>query len=207
MRLSIVGEVLLSFTDNRISKLRAFYDEGEMHFNIGLDDLKDQTDHLTSEEWDEFGDFYVEQRYEFEELLELKKHFSIVGLFTVFETFLRRMLRLLHHPADAVVVKRIMEMYLDDMKKEFSNLGVEITKPSCDWQAIMGIKEVRNCITHSDGRADKQRAKKLMNYGILVDQSRMVLPDGYFENSVDLVEAACKRIARNCQNILKEKHV
>ena len=207
MRLSIVVEALLSFTHNRISKLREFYDEGEMHFNIGLDDLKAQTDHLTSEEWDEFGDFYVEQRYEFEELRELKKHFSIVGLFTVFEMFLRRMLRLLHHPADAVVVKRILEMRFDDIKKEFSDLGVEIMKPSCDWQAIMGMKEVRNCITHSDGRADKQRAKNLVNYKIPVDQSRMVLPDGYFEKSADLVETTYKRIARNCQNILKEKHV
>ena len=95
LAIKIVIDALLSLTHNRISRLREFYDEGVRHFDIGLGDLKDQTDHLTSEEWDEFGDFYVDQRYEFEELLKLKRHFSIVGLFTGFETFLRRMLRLL----------------------------------------------------------------------------------------------------------------
>ena len=207
MRLSIIVNPLLSLTHNRISRLREFYDEGVRHFDIGLHDLEEQTDHLTSEEWDEVGDFYGKQRYEFEGLLELKRHFFIVGLFTVFEMFLRRMLLLLHRPVNAAERKRILWISVGDMQNKFSNLGVEITKPEPDWKLIVGMKEVRNCITHSDGRADKQRTKKLKRYKIPVDQSKMVLPDGYFEKSADLVETTCKRIAGDCKNILKEKHI
>ena len=207
MALNIVLDALLRLTHNRVSRLREFYDEGVRHFDIGLNDLEKKTGHLTPEEWDEVGDFYGEQRYEFEELLELKRHFSIVGLFTVFEMFLRRMLLLLHHPVDAAVRERILWMSVDKMEKKFSNLGVEITKPCCDWKAILGMKEVRNCIAHSGGRADEQREERLAKYKILVDRSKMVLPDGYFEKSADLIESTCKRIARNCQNILKEKHL
>ena len=205
LAINIVIDALLSRTHNRISRLREFYDEGVRHFDIGLDDLKEQTDPLTSEEWDEFRDFYVEQRYDFEELMELKRHFSIVGLFTVCEMFLRRMLLLLHHPVDAAARGRILWISVGKMEKKFSDLGVETTKP--DWQAIMELKEVRDCIVHSDGRADKQRKKRLELYEIPVGQSKMVLSDGYFGKSAGLIESACKRIARDCHNILKEKHV
>ena len=127
MRLSIIVNPLLSLTHNRISRLREFYDEGVRHFDIGLHDLEEQTDHLTSEEWDEVGDFYGEQRYEFEELLELKRHFFIVGLFTVFEMFLRRMLLLLHRPVNAAERKRILWISVGAMQNELGAALLEQT--------------------------------------------------------------------------------
>ena len=105
------------------------------------------------------------------------------------------------------MLKCIREMRFDDMKKEFAKLGVPITKPDRDWPAILGMKAVRNCITHVGGHPDKELAKKLAKYKIPVDQSKMVLPEGYFAECVDLVEDACKRIAKGCQDALKEGRV
>ena len=140
-----VARVLLNLAQSRISRLGDFYDEGERHFNIGIKDLEDRTAHLTQEEWDwGEGDLSIELRHELEELRELKRHFSIVGLFTAFEMFLRRTLRLLHR-GDASMSKRIPKMRLDDMKKGFAKTGVDITKPDRDWKSVVGMKEVRNC--------------------------------------------------------------
>ena len=198
---------MLKLTEFRISRLVEFYDEGVMHFDIGLDELQDQQHHLAPEEWDEFGDIYADQRYDLEELLKLKRHFAIVGLFTAFEMFLRGVIRLLHHPADAMVVKRIRGMRIAEMKKEFAILGVPITRPDPDWHAIMGIIAVRNCITHADGRANEKRAKNLASYQIPVDQSNMMLPERYFGESVVLVARTCKRIAKDCRAAQREGRI
>ena len=199
----MVAEVLLNLAQSRISRLGDFYDEGERHFNIEIKDLEDKTAHLTQEEWDwGEGNLSIELRHELEELRELKNHFSIVGLFTAFEMFLRRMLLLLHH-GDTAMLECIRKMRFDDMKEKFPPAGVDITKPEHDWKSIVGMKKVRNCITHSDSRPDKKRAKDLANYDIPVVQSKMKLPDRYFKKSSDLVERVCKRIAKDCQKALK----
>ena len=203
----LVAEVLLNLAQSRISSLGDFYDEGERHFTIENKDLGDRTAHLTQEEWDwGDGDLYIELRHELEELRELKRHFSIVGLFTAFEMFLRRTLLLLHH-GDTAMSECIRKMRFDDMKEKFSSIGMPIADPGADWKAIMGMKEVRNCITHSGSRPDKKRAKDLADYDIPVVQSKMKLRDGYFKKSSGLVERVCKRIAKDCQKALKEKHI
>ena len=189
-----------------ISRLKEFYGEGEKHFNIELDELTSQVGHLAPEEWNEVGNLFIDEHSDLEALLQLKRRFAIVGLFTVFEVFLRKTLEYVHQP-DWAMSKRIPEMRLDDLKKEFSNLGVAITKPAADWKLIMGMKEVRNCITHSDSFPDEKRAKKLANYGIPVIYGKMTLPNEYFEESVDIVERTCERIAKDCRYALLEGRV
>ena len=125
-------------------------------------------------------------------------------MLTAFEVFMRKTLRLLHR-SDRAMLNRIRGMGLDEMKKEFAKVGAPIVPPGREWQAIMGMKEVRNCVTHSGSRPDKERAKRLANYKIPVARSKMVLPDGYFKTSSDLVEDACERIAKDCQNALRER--
>ena len=199
--------LLLSLVQTRIHGLRSFYDEGERHFGSGFHDLKAKTDHLTPEDWNEFGDFYVDQRHDLEELRELKGHFSIVGLFTVFELFLRGALRLLqqacapkHNPKEL--------RSLDRIKKSFANLGVSITEPAADWNAIKKMQAIRNCITHLGSRPNKKMAKELDDYGFPAGRGmRMELPDGYFEDSAHLVERVCKQIVKDCHNALKENRV
>ena len=192
-----------------ISGLRRFYDEGEMHFNIGVKDLGDETDHFKPEEWDSGeGDHYIDLHGELEESRELTRDFSIVGLFRVFEKFLRDTLRhLLRTGPDRAKRDPRDQWSLAEMKEIFKEIGVPVTKPDGDWNSIKKLQAIRNCIVHSGGRADKQRTKKLERYKIPVDQSKMVLPDGYFEKSADLIERVCKRIAKDCGTAVKEKRI
>ena len=139
-------------------------------------------------------------------MLELNEHFSIVGLFTTFEVFLRNTLLTLHWPGPAML-KCIRWMSLAGMKKEFAKIGVPIVPPGHEWEAIMGMKEVRNCITHAGSRPEKERAKKLASYKIPIDRSKMVLSDGYLPKSIDIVAGACNRIANDCQNAQREGQV
>ena len=89
-----------------------------------------------------------------EELRELKRYFSIVGLFTVIESLLRRTLGHLRK-LGAPVEGRIRKIYLEGMKDAFRKIGVPITEPNHDWHALMGMKSVRNCIAHYDGHPHK----------------------------------------------------
>ena len=169
--LAVGIEASLRLTKIRVSRLRDFHDEGEAHFKLGLKDLETEADLLTPEDWDEFGEFLIEQRDDLEELRELKRNCSVVGLFTALEMFLRRALLSLHRPTSAVpkqiwkelraeTKKKFSNKSIDEMKGAFNKIGVPIAKDNPDWQAIMGIKLVRNCITHYGGRPDEEMAEK-----------------------------------------------
>ena len=215
-------EATLKIAQIQISMLREFYDAGERHFTSDLNRLEDRTDPLTDDQWEQIENF-VGQRDELEELRELKRHFSIVGLFTVFEIFLRHTLRQLRW-AGASVQGCTRKMLWREMKRTFKEIGLSIARPDSDWKAIVGIKEVRNCITHSRGHInDKKTTYKLKtDYGIRVIEEhwkplkgekpepsswKIQITDRYFRKSADLVETACKRIAKDCQDGLKKNRV
>ena len=189
--------------------LRKFYDEGEDHFDFGFNKLKAETDHLTPEQWEKDEDFYLDQRYDLKSLRELKRHFSIVGLFTTFEMFLRNMLKELYLAgADVPKQKPITRWYLDKIKEIFKEAGVPITEPDRDWNSIKKLQAIRNCITHLDGRPDKETVRKLQDYNChVIKGAWMELPASYFEECADLVERICDRIVTDCKKAVKEKRV
>ena len=205
--LQMVGlqSVLNTVVGESIDRLQTIYAEATEHAASELGALDDQMDQLTPEERDEFSDGYLSVFESLDKMRELKERLCIVGLFTTFERFLRQTLQEFSSSAPARS-KCIHRMHLVEMKKEFSDLGVSITTPDSDWQGIMKLKEVRNCITHSGGHPDEERAKKLRNCKILVDESGMVLAEGYFEESCGLIKRACERITEACRNALKERH-
>ena len=139
---------------------------------------------------------------------ELKRHFSIVGLFTVFEMFLRKTLQELYL-AGADVPKQQPNLHkIHKMKEIFKAAGVPITEPDHDWNSIKKLQAIRNCITHLDGRPDKKPVQKLKDYNCHVSEGVwMELPARYFEENADLVERICERIVKDCQNAVKEKRI
>ena len=117
---------------------------------------------------------------------------------------------------------------LDDMKRIFAEISVPVTKPDHDWKAVKKIKTIRDCIAHHGDRPDKRMVQKLKGYNfhacrdVWVDQPKcplphndfyisweglLKLPDGYFEESGDLVKRVCKRIAKDCRKAVQEKHI
>ena len=204
-------DVRLSIVRDNIDRLRNFYDEGERHSTSRFNDLEKEVDHVPPEQRDDFQDFYAQELEEIVALEELKRNLSIVGLFTVLERFLRRTLRHLRD-AGAPVEGCIRDMSLENMRDAFRKIGVLITEPNHVWHAIMGMKLVRNCITHYDGHPHKEMAKKLRDdYKIpVIDERwkpanggnsetvswRIELADEYFEKSADHVTRVCKRAAR-----------
>ena len=215
-------EATLKIAQIQISMLRDFYDAGERHFTSDLNQLEDRAGTLTDDQWEQIANF-VGQRDELEELRELKSHFSIIGLFTVFEIFLQHTLWQLRW-AGAGVPGCIRKMLWPEMKRAFKEIGLPIPRPDADWKAIVGIKEARNCIAHSSGRIDDKKmvCKLKTDYGIPVIEEpwkppkgeklepsswRIRITDRYFWKSADLVECACKRIAKDCQDGLKKNRV
>ena len=214
---------LLSLARTHIRGMKDFYDEGESHFTSELKRLEERANSLTDDEWEQLEGL-IDQRYELEVLRELKRNFSIVGLFTVFEMFLRRALLWLHWPSPALpkcirkelrdeIKKKVAKKSFDEMKVTFKKIGVPIAEGTSDWQAIMGMKLVRNCIAHYGGRPDEEMAEKLeKDYKICMANAdsptrRMKLSKNYFRDSADLVERTCDRIIKKCHTARKENRV
>lgn len=222
--LAVGIEATLKLTKMRVSRLRDFHYEGEAHFRIGFNDLEIKTRRRTPTDWEEFGDFCGEQHDELEELRDLKRNFSILGLFTVLEMFMQRALLWLHWPSSAVppqarkevwdeIKKRLAKKNLDRMKDTFRKIGVPIAEDNPDWPQLMEMKLVRNCIAHSAGHPDEDMVEKLEKiHEIRVVDSdspamRIELSKEYFGASADLVERICDRIAKRCYVALKENRV
>ena len=215
---AVVIVALLSQTEHRIGRLRDFYNEGEFNFDSRLRDLKNKVDRLTPEQWDDLQDHYIDEHDDLEELRELKRNFSIVGLFTVLEIFLRRMLTLILVPPgikdrEALLTRVQKERWnLDDMKKKFREVGLPITEPNTDWNAIKTMNAVRNCITHHAGQPNKKMMRQLKKINFPVNDAqyptrRMKLPPEYFEESAVIVERFCRRIAKGYRKALREKRL
>ena len=247
-------DIHLTLLRIQIRELKCFYDEGEKHFDIGFDQLAKEIDKITDKKWDLYEDFYIDQRDSLESLRELKRHFAIVGLLTVFEAFLRDTLDHVgcakmpkpkcklkkcwnlrdmknHISADGVfnMLRKFLRNILDhlsytkdpkprwgpkerwrfdDMKKIFACIGVPITKPDRDWNAIKKLQVIRNCITHLGSFPDQKTVQKLKNYNFQVHEGVwMELPSRYFEDSADLVECVCERIVSDCKTAFPERQV
>ena len=181
----MIIEALPSFAQDEISVLTGLYDEE--HYYLDL-----------------FDDF--SRPAGLDEVLELKRHFCIVGLFTTFEVFLQRTLMMLYWPK-AAMFKCIRRISFSEMKDEFKKIDVRIAASDADWKTIQGIKAVRNCTMHAGGRPDQDRARKLANYNVQVVKSKMVLPERYFARGVDAVTRTCTRIAKDCLDALREGRV
>ena len=151
------SDVQIAYVRMQLRELKRFDAEGERLFNFGFNDLKAEVDQLSPEDWHEVEDHYISQRDELESLRDLKAQFAIVGLFTVFEMFLRNTLQHLL-PADEVSSKPKpgKRWNFDDMKSAFADAGVRITKPEADWQAIKKLQAIRHCITHLGGLPNEE---------------------------------------------------
>lgn len=194
-------DILLTLFRFQIRELRNFYDEGEEQFDFGFDKLKVKIDQLTDMEWELREDFYIGQRDALESLRELKRHFAVVGLFTVFETFLRDILDYLGCAKEPDPKSGYKERWrFEDMKIMFASIGIRITKPDRDWNAVKKLQAIRHCIIHLGSRPDLATVRKLKDYNFEVREDVwMELPQGYFEESADLVQHVGERIVRDCK--------
>ena len=187
--------------------MKRFNEEGEEHFNIRSEELKAEIDRLTHEEWSEGEDYCLGLRDELESLRELKTHFAVVGLFTVFETFLRETLQQLLGAGVCIPNCNPEKLRaIDEMKQMFAKACVDITKPERDWSEIKKLQAVRNCITHLDGLPNEETVKKLKGEKFDVSEEKpMQIPDAYFEEKANLVQRHCYRIIKDCQQAFTKK--
>lgn len=208
---AVIINARLDLLRMHIRTLRHLYVEGEEIFDRRFNELTKWMDELPDDQMEGAVDFFVGERDDLEDLRELKRHCSVIGLFRVIEMFLRRTLRHLRN-AGAPVRGPLRRMSLDKMKKAFRCIDVRITEPNDDWHALMGLKLVRHCIVHYDGRPPKEMARQLKDaYGIPVIEKRwrrtkgghdepvawkLQISDDYFGKSADLVERICGRAVR-----------
>ena len=55
---------------------------------------------------------------------------------------------------------------LDQLRKEFRQVEIDLEKPPFSWNALNQMRVLRNCIAHTDGWITEAFAEKLKNVGI-----------------------------------------
>jgi len=77
------------------------------------------------------------------------QEFPIIGVFRSPERFLRLFLNRQRHAG--VVISDETARYLDSLKDQYIEIGIELTQPPFDWREIKKLQKIRNCIAHDEG--------------------------------------------------------
>ena len=179
-----------------IGEIRSFYDEAKDHFGLRLAGLEARSKNVSPE--DEESDDLAGQMEEVACLLDLNLHFGVVGVYRTFETFLRNVVDQLRTVG---FIEGKTKRYLDALKDQLREVGVDLTQPPFQWQEIDRLRVIRNCLAHGDGWVDSQDVSKLRDYTLPVEEgegSPLRLPSGYFLEASALVASTCKLVIERC---------
>ena len=185
----------LMLAEFSIGELRSFYHEAKGHFGLRLAGLEARSNNVSPE--DEESDDLAHRMEEVAGLLDLNEHFGVVGAYRTFEIFLRNVVNQLR---DQGVIQGKTKSYLDGLKDQLREVGVDLERPPFQWQEINKLREIRNCIAHS-GWVDSQHVSELRDYTLPVEEgqgSPLRLPGGYFLEASALVVSTCRLVVERC---------
>jgi hypothetical protein len=187
-----------------IDELRSFYHKAKDHFGLRLAGLEARSKNVSP--GDEESDDLAGRMEEVAGLLDLNEHFGVVGVYRTFETFLRNVIH--RHRSEGVIKgkkkrekKGKKESYLDRLRNQLKEIGVEPTEPPFQLGEIEKLHTIRNCLAHGDGWVDSEDVSKLRDYTLPVEDgegSPLRLPSGYFLEASALVASTCKLVIERC---------
>jgi hypothetical protein len=189
----------LMLAEFSLSELRSFYHEATKHFGSRLAGFEARFKNTSPE--DEESDYLVGRIEEVEGFLDLVQNFGLVGVYRTFEMFLRNVV---DQQRRAGVISGGTKRYVDDLKDQLKEIGVEMTQPPFQWQQIRKLQKIRNCIAHNEGWLDGERVSDLRGCGLPVQEGQYLrLPEGYFLEALELVDQTCRLVVDRCAEARK----
>lgn len=180
-----------------LRELKGFYEDGTRQFNAQVARLQMRAKELSPEDYDQ-TDYLSDLMTELEGMRDLMQEFAIIGVFRSLERFLRLFLNRQRHAG--VVISDETARYLDSLKDQYKEIGIELTQPPFDWREIKKLQKIRNCIAHDEGWIDEKRAAELRSCQLSVKKNDWIkLPQGYFFEPLKLVDKTCELVIDKCR--------
>lgn len=162
--------------------------------------VRQKTSDFTGQEADEFIDHYYDDLAMVRDVApQMLRYAQILCLYGSVERVAAEIYRTLYMRSKATK-KPDKDMYLDSTKKylvDFAKFRKEVFGE--DWSFLMGVRDVRNAIAHSDGRIGKDERGKAArsfirtNKHLKLDQLNKVLVEqGFCEELLNRIEAAMR---------------
>jgi len=185
-----------------LSELKRFYDEATKHFDAQFARLEMCAKSTLPEDDDE-SEYLSVMMEELEGMSDLVQKFGVIGIYRTFEIFLRKAVG--RQRMAGAVISGQTARYVDKLKDQLKEIGVELTQPPFQWQEITKLREIRNCIAHNEGWVDKESASILRSYGLPAEEGHCLkLPKGYFLEALELVDKTCELIIEKCGEARKQ---
>ncbi|MGO8733305.1 MAG: hypothetical protein ACLQVM_10975 [Terriglobia bacterium] len=183
-----------------LRELKRFHDDGEKRFNAEFAKLEARAREVAPEDYDQ-NDYLSDLRDQLEGTMELVREFAIVGISRTLERFWRIFLNPARYPG--LVIPPRKGDRLDDIRKQYKSIGIDLTKPPFEWHEIRKLQAVRNCIVHDEGWADGKRATALRGYQFKVKNGLIELPPDYFLEAYKIVDKTCGLVVDKCREAAK----
>jgi hypothetical protein len=187
----------------RMKELMDFHRQAERHFVAAMKAWEKEVKAYTKKYGEDDGgsDFLIDKRGDIESLMDRGHMFGIVGLHTFFERFLNLVIE--HLRSGGAPIPEPEHGYglsLHKVREELlQHTTINMNRPPYDWKALERLREIRNCIVHADGWITDDFVTRLAKVGLTVkSDTRLKLPDNYFEKSWSLVDETYQAIYDEC---------
>jgi hypothetical protein len=183
-----------------IKELWDFYDQAQKHFQTAMKAWEDEGKDLNEEEEAVYADYFIEKRDSIEALLDRGHTLGVVAVYTFLERFLNLVLEHLRAGGAPIPLPESKQGFtLNQMRAQLESLKIGTSEEPIDWDALNLMREIRNCIVHTDGWITEDFVDRLKKVGFKAkEDTRLVLPDRYFERCWNLVNSTCQRVHAEC---------
>jgi hypothetical protein len=171
-----------------MKELRDFSIQAERHFDDAMEAWNKESTGLTEEEDAMMGDYLIERRDMIESLLDRGYTLGILGLYTFLERVLNEAVGHLRE-GGASIPQPKKGFNLHQLRTQLQSVGIDMNAPPFDWNEIDRLREIRNCIAHTNGWITDDFAARLNSLGMHVKaDTPLKLPDKFFQDSWTLVD-------------------
>lgn len=182
-----------------MKELMDFYRQAEEHFRVAIETWEAEINGLTEEQDAMYSDYLTERRDSIESLMDRGHTMGIVALYTFLERFLNLVVERLRS-GGAPIPESNQGFSLHKLRDSLlQHAQINMGRTPFDWSALERLREVRNCIVHTDGWITDDFVTRLGAVGLTVkEDTRLELPKGYFEHTWALVNQTYQLVHSEC---------
>jgi hypothetical protein len=170
-----------------MKELQSFSQQAEAQFADAMKSWNDGSTGLTEEEEEMMADYLMERRDNIESLLDRGNTLGILGLYAFFERFLNEVVDHLR-VGGAPIPQSKKGFTLYQLRTHLQSVGIDMNAAPFNWNELDKLREIRNCIAHTNGWVTDDFARRLNSLGMNMKvDTQLPLPENFFRDSWSLV--------------------
>ena len=191
-------EVLRPFSKAHMQSLRDFHAHVKKYSEKAIGAWEQECEGVTDDDSPRAHEL-TRQRNQIEDLLDKGHTLGILGLYAFLERYLNLVIEHLRAGGATISDSGGRGFNLHQLRDHFRQVGIDIEKEPFPWHALDQMREVRNCIAHTDGWITEEFATRLHQVGLKVKVATWLgFPETNFERWWRLVDETIRLIHDEC---------